>query len=270
MEGYSDLEWFKPYMTHNSSVLKKKLVELDKVPWRCDECGISRWRGVKAPLQLDHIDGDRRNCMRGNLRLLCPNCHALTDTFTGRNASTHNRVSDEHIVSAYDKLVNDHGTPPTAGMIYRQLGYFSRPRNQEQRNRLTKALGDTRPVRTRAIPHVPDKIAWPSDDALGDLLSKYSRSEVARRLGVSDTAVKKRCIARGIVEPTQRRRTPSRTPRPAVVAKKSREDMLRDRRLKRLKSMHGTRAGYLLELRLGLDTCGKCRKANTEYTKGIR
>ena len=40
---------------------------------------------MDAYLQLDHIDGDRSNNELGNLRLLCPNCHALTDTYCGRN-----------------------------------------------------------------------------------------------------------------------------------------------------------------------------------------
>ena len=37
------------------------------------------------PLQLDHVNGDRRDNRLENLRILCPNCHALTDTWCGRN-----------------------------------------------------------------------------------------------------------------------------------------------------------------------------------------
>jgi len=52
---------------------------------RCEGCGLSEWRGQPIPLELDHVDGDRTNNQLPNLRLLCPNCHALTPTYRGRN-----------------------------------------------------------------------------------------------------------------------------------------------------------------------------------------
>jgi 5-methylcytosine-specific restriction endonuclease McrA len=52
---------------------------------RCAECGRERWRDGLIPLELDHVDGDRTNNLLENLRLLCPTCHALTDTYCGRN-----------------------------------------------------------------------------------------------------------------------------------------------------------------------------------------
>src|SRR5712692_2787248 len=50
---------------------------------RCSECGWSKRHLLtgKVPLTIDHIDGDVANCRPENLRILCPNCHSLTDTF---------------------------------------------------------------------------------------------------------------------------------------------------------------------------------------------
>ena len=36
-------------------------------------------------LQLDHTDGNAANDMPNNVRLLCPNCHSQTETFTAKN-----------------------------------------------------------------------------------------------------------------------------------------------------------------------------------------
>ncbi|MFG3285770.1 HNH endonuclease signature motif containing protein [Streptomyces sp. NPDC048111] len=52
---------------------------------QCAMCGTEPvWRGRPLPLEVDHIDGDWRNNQIGNLRLLCPNCHATTDSYRGR------------------------------------------------------------------------------------------------------------------------------------------------------------------------------------------
>lgn len=67
--------------------VKKKLIEAGLVKDECDECKLQPvWNGKKLTIQLDHIDGDRTNNARANLRLLCPNCHSQTDTFSkGKN-----------------------------------------------------------------------------------------------------------------------------------------------------------------------------------------
>lgn len=36
-------------------------------------------------VEIDHIDGNAHNCSPENLRILCPNCHSMTDTFRARN-----------------------------------------------------------------------------------------------------------------------------------------------------------------------------------------
>ncbi|MFR9755592.1 HNH endonuclease [Streptomyces sp. TR06-5] len=52
------------------------------VAYRCAGCGNEgEWRGRSVTLHIDHIDGDWRNNGRENLRYLCPNCHAITDTW---------------------------------------------------------------------------------------------------------------------------------------------------------------------------------------------
>ena len=52
---------------------------------RCEECGLSEWRGKALSLELHHVNGDGLDNRLENLVLLCPNCHSQTDTWGGRN-----------------------------------------------------------------------------------------------------------------------------------------------------------------------------------------
>ena len=56
-------------------------------------CGITEWMGNPLPFELDHIDGNRSNNCLDNLRMLCPNCHAQTETWCRRRSRLRKRAS---------------------------------------------------------------------------------------------------------------------------------------------------------------------------------
>ncbi len=54
---------------------------------KCQMCGWSKVnpKSKQVPLVADHIDGNWRNNSENNLRLICPNCDALSPTYAGLN-----------------------------------------------------------------------------------------------------------------------------------------------------------------------------------------
>jgi len=71
--------------SYRSSLLGKRLVREQFKPHRCEGCLLEAWQGRPIPLELDHANGDRTDNRLLNLRLLCPNCHAQTSTYRGKN-----------------------------------------------------------------------------------------------------------------------------------------------------------------------------------------
>ena len=85
-----------------SSYIKRYLRK--KFDNKCCKCG---WSEVNlktdtVPLVADHIDGNWRNNVESNLRLLCPNCDSLTFTYAGLNRGNGrmNRVRSKRATEA--------------------------------------------------------------------------------------------------------------------------------------------------------------------------
>jgi len=75
-----------------SYTIKEYLVKNNIVENKCSVCKLPPiWNNKPLTLQLDHINGDHFDNRVENLRLICPNCHTQTDTFTGRNTAKYQK-----------------------------------------------------------------------------------------------------------------------------------------------------------------------------------
>lgn len=68
--------------------IKKYLITKNLVLNECSICKLPPiWNNKPLIFHLDHINGDHFDNRIENLRLLCPNCHTQTDTYTGKNTA---------------------------------------------------------------------------------------------------------------------------------------------------------------------------------------
>ena len=65
--------------------LRNRLIEHGLKEPRCEKCGLTEWLSESIPLELHHANGINNDHRLTNLQLLCPNCHALTDNYRGKN-----------------------------------------------------------------------------------------------------------------------------------------------------------------------------------------
>ena len=75
--------------------MKARLLNNELLEYKCSICNLVEWNGKAISLQLDHINGQRKDNRIENLRLLCPNCHSQTDTFCGKNIKGIKRKSPD-------------------------------------------------------------------------------------------------------------------------------------------------------------------------------
>lgn len=75
--------WVNAGESPNVATMKRIIIE--KRGHVCEQCGTESWNGLAVPLDMHHIDADATNNDINNLQLLCPNCHAQTESYCSRN-----------------------------------------------------------------------------------------------------------------------------------------------------------------------------------------
>ncbi len=72
---------------YQSNKLRIRLLAEGIFEYKCYTCNNIAWQGRPIPLELEHIDGVPSNHLLENLTLICPNCHAFTSTYKGKNVN---------------------------------------------------------------------------------------------------------------------------------------------------------------------------------------
>jgi len=149
------------YLVKGSTIishkLKLRLIHEGIKEWRCEQCKRKLWRGSPIPLELRHINGIRNDNRIENLKILCPNCHAQTNNYSGKRGKTVRKTNFGCIDCG--KVNTKNALRCKSCASYRKASY---------------------------------KINWPQTDKLKEMVAQTSYTKVAKHFGVSDNAVRKR------------------------------------------------------------------------------
>lgn len=175
---HEDKDVFKLNGLVSGSHLRVRFLKLGTIPYECQKCGNDgHWNGESLTLHLDHVNGNHSDCQPENLRWLCPNCHAQTETYarTGKKAELVELVCTE-CHTPFQRV--KHSMSKNSSKRY--CG----------RSCSAKAFGETK---TRNIPErkVPHDLVRTTYVELG------SYRATGMKLGLSDVAVKKIVIGQG-------------------------------------------------------------------------
>lgn len=196
-------------------------------PHKCECCGNAEQLGHEIPLEVHHVDGDRLNNELENLQLLCPNCHAQTDNYCGRNIRyKEKQISDDDLLNALRVSPNIKQALAKVGINYSAKSQYEKSYRLMQENniefskqekirqktpkkkitlhqelRRCASCGKLLNAKTNGdlcgqcykFSEEHHKVDWPSkEELLNDILT-MPIIKVGEKYGVSDNTIRKWC-----------------------------------------------------------------------------
>ncbi len=196
----------------NSNVLRKRLFNEGVKEKRCEICMLSEWLGLPIPLELDHINGVNTDHRIENLRILCPNCHAQTPTYRGKNnlSALSEKKGVEFLKFRETLTGNADGNPEPSHCNKTMKGAETKQGKSKSKktkkclicetlisnNRKFCSVECYRSSINKSIPKVPE--------LLESFKTEKSFTGVGKKYNVSNNAVKKWCKNYGILDMIKR------------------------------------------------------------------
>lgn len=167
---------------YSSSRLKDRLIKEGVFEHRCNKCGRQEWLGRPIPLEIEHINGISTDNRKNNLELLCPNCHAFTSTYRGKNIG---RVTETGRREPLKKVcpTGRKGSSPFSATTEKSKQQCKCGKEISRKSKLGLCQ--------RCYHISTRKIERPDKDKLLSEIREFGFCGVARKYGVSDNAIRK-------------------------------------------------------------------------------
>ena len=207
-------EILKENTPYQSYKLKLRLIKEGLKEEKCECCGNTEWLGQPIKLELHHINGNHNDNRLENLQLLCPNCHAYTDNYRGKNIkwSAQKKISVVEQPKFKETLINDGNLEPEKKYIIIESG--AETKQAEPKSRKTKEprycafCGKELVGKQRNNKYCSQECAHKANGSkrpdvftlLNDFKELKSFVQVGKKYGVTDNAVRKWCSLYSILD----------------------------------------------------------------------
>lgn len=196
------------YLVEGSKIssfkLKNKLLKEGYKEHRCEKCKNTEWYGKPIPLELHHINGDNTDNRLENLQMLCPNCHALTENYGGKNQKSN--IMKRYCKTCGKELHSGQKVYCSTECRYKKYDYKMLEKCTSIKDAATKAKLSVRTIKKiiekeNINLNKNDRIKKENDKKVPLIIESLKRTKsftrTAKEFGVSDNAIKKILVKRG-------------------------------------------------------------------------
>ena len=161
--------------TASQAVVRRWYLKGEYSEYKCSICGMEAvWQEKPLTLILDHINGNNKDDRLENLRWVCPNCNQQLDTTNGKNLKNRKHITKNGIMES------------------KETKYFCSKCGKE----ITKQAETGMCFECYSIQNRKSK--RPSREELKEIIRKFPFTQIGKKYGVSDNAIRKWCVTENL------------------------------------------------------------------------
>lgn len=202
-----------------SGHIRQRLIKEGLKEAKCECCGRTEWFGVPIPLELHHINEIHTDNRLENLLILCPNCHAMTDSHINienlsalvKRQEVEGRKVREALIAKFEKekatgnpepsLNNEEGAETRHVQPKFKNKYVLEPKYCEYCGKELEGRSRQNKYCSQDYAHKANGSKRPDIlTLLEDFKELKSFIQVGNKYGVTDNAVRKWCKTYGILD----------------------------------------------------------------------